>query len=250
MSTEMPQNPENPPPTETPVDVAPGAVAGAAPMTPSAAEGSPTPGSSRNLLIGAGAGAAVALLAVGAFAIGAAVADDDGRPGWAAMAHMRDQDRDRDGWGGMDMDDHMRGSGPLGGFGGMDDHMRGFGPLGGLGGMMGGSGMHGLAGAGALQHGEMVIQDASGDFVTVLMQQGEVTAVSESSITVESSDGVTTTYDVADETRGWSPDSDGDGTLSGIVTGDTVHVVAQDVGDGATAQAVLERPAGGDLEAS
>ncbi|MFC6090915.1 hypothetical protein [Saccharothrix lopnurensis] len=90
---------------------------------------------------------------------------------------------------------------------------RGYGVKGGPGGLVVMGGPFGDA-----QHGEF--------------QNGEVTEVSDASITVKSPDGYTTTYRVDEDTRV----NGGQGDLADIDTGDTVTVVAS----GATADAVLE----------
>lgn len=180
--------------------------------------------SRRTLWLGVGAGAAVLAAGLGGVALGAAVAGDHGErsvafersgllPGSAvADGRLGDRllgDRDRDGFGG-----------PIGG-----------GPMGGpLGGPLGGAALH----------GELVVEDLSGDVVTMTMQRGEVTQVSASSISLESADGFTATYAIDADTMVRSPDADdpSDG-LTGIEVGDDVHVVGQDDG-GLTAQAVVE----------
>lgn len=83
---------------------------------------------------------------------------------------------------------------------------------------------------GPLLHGEGVSEDADGNFVTVRMQEGEVTAVSATSLSVKSIDGYTSTYVIADETV-----VERDGEDAAPKVGDTVHVRA--TVDGATATA-------------
>jgi hypothetical protein len=96
---------------------------------------------------------------------------------------------------------------------------------------------------GRLLHGEAVVEDASGDFLTRLSQSGEVTDLSSTSITVESSDGFVAEYVVDGDTLVRSPDATEDGSqLDGIESGDTVHVVASVDGGDNTALMVGEHP--------
>ena len=60
-----------------------------------------------------------------------------------------------------------------------------------------GLGLMGLRGA---LHGELVVPKAGGGYQTVLVQRGEATAVSGTSITVRSEDGFTRTYAVTGDT--------------------------------------------------
>lgn len=64
-------------------------------------------------------------------------------------------------------------------------------------GPMGAMGLMGLHGA---LHGELVVPKAGGGYQTVLVQRGEATAVSGTSITVRSEDGFTRTYAVTGDT--------------------------------------------------
>jgi hypothetical protein len=84
-------------------------------------------------------------------------------------------------------------------------------------------------------HGQFVLRTRVGD-VTVDLQQGHVTAVSSTSITVKSSDGVSDTYVVTPQTKVRSR-----GKVlaeSAIATGDHVYVVALDASGTATARAI------------
>jgi hypothetical protein len=104
------------------------------------------------------------------------------------------------------------------------------------GGMGGGSG-GGMAGGpgGAMSealHGEYVVSDGDGGYTTELMQNGEVTEVSDTSITATSEDGYTRTYTVDPDTV--------TGGLSDIGTGDEVTIVASVSGDTATVSSVVE----------
>lgn len=103
--------------------------------------------------------------------------------------------------------------------------------------------MHGgpPSGEGQMLHGEMVVEDDSGDAVIRLAQSGEVTDVSAQSISVTSSDGFSATYVVDGDTEVRSLDAGDDGSgLDGIETGDTVRIHASGEGNQDTALAVLE----------
>jgi hypothetical protein len=105
---------------------------------------------------------------------------------------------------------------------------------GGQGGMGGGPGGMG-GGAGGLMsealHGEYVVSDGNGNYTTEILQNGEVTAVSDTSITAKSEDGYTKTYTI---------DSDTTSDLSSIATGDDVTITAIVSGDTATVETVVE----------
>jgi hypothetical protein len=81
---------------------------------------------------------------------------------------------------------------------------------------------------------------------TQLMQTGEVTALTDTSITVASSDGYTKKYTVEKSTR----IGNGEQPLSDLATGDTVTVLARLSGDTATAifiadqESILPPPGG------
>ncbi|PPK70983.1 hypothetical protein V5P93_002842 [Actinokineospora auranticolor] len=106
---------------------------------------------------------------------------------------------------------------------------------GGMGGM--GGGMGGRGGAGGLMnalHGEYVVAAEDGSYQTKVMQTGEVTAVSDTSVTAKSADGYTKTYTI-----------DSDTVKSAIENGDTVTIVATPSGGTAKADSVSERGTGG-----
>jgi hypothetical protein len=109
---------------------------------------------------------------------------------------------------------------------------------GGTGGGAGGGG--GPGGAGGLMsqalHGEYVVSDGNGGYTTDVMQNGEVTAASDSSITAKSDDGYTRTYTIDSDTVV----GDGSTDLSSIATGDDVMILATVSGDTATADSVAE----------
>ena len=132
-----------------------------------------------------------------------------------------------------------RGMDGLGGHGPRQDGPGGHGPRDGHGprehGPLGprehGPGEHGPGGE--LLHSEGVIEDADGSFVTVRMQEGDVTAVSATSLTVKSADGYVSTYAMNDETI-----ADRDGEDAAPQVGDTVHVRGTVTGTTATADMV------------
>lgn len=95
----------------------------------------------------------------------------------------------------------------------------------------GGPGMHGPQAD--VLHSEGVIEDADGNFVTVRMQEGDVTAVSATSITVKSADDYTSTYVINDETT-----TERDGEDAAPKVGDAVHIRATVTGGTATAELV------------
>jgi hypothetical protein len=106
----------------------------------------------------------------------------------------------------------------------------GGGGTGGPGGMGGGPG-----GMGALSqalHGEYVVSDGNGGYTTEVLQNGEVTAISDSSITAKSEDGYSKTYTI--DADALSSD------LSDIATGDDVTIIATVDGDTATVDSVVE----------
>lgn len=96
-----------------------------------------------------------------------------------------------------------------------------------------GHGPRGHGPGGEMLHSEGVIEDADGSFVTVRMQEGDVTAVSATSITVKSADGYTSTYAINDKTI-----VERDGEDAAPQVGDTVHVRGTVTGSTATADMV------------
>jgi hypothetical protein len=91
----------------------------------------------------------------------------------------------------------------------------------------GGLAQSGLAGA---LHGTFVTTAGDGTYVTRLMQTGEVTAVSSTSITVKSADDYTKTYALSGSTTV----NGGQAAVSAIATGHTVTVVASEAGAAST----------------
>jgi hypothetical protein len=87
-------------------------------------------------------------------------------------------------------------------------------------------------------HGEYVVSDGNGAYTTEILQNGEVTAISASSITAKSEDGYTKTYTI---------DSDTASDLSNIATGDDVTITATVSGDTATVETVVEEGTQGQL---
>ncbi|WP_424186137.1 hypothetical protein ACOBQX_30365 [Actinokineospora sp. G85] len=79
-------------------------------------------------------------------------------------------------------------------------------------------------------HGEFVTPDDNGGYKTMLMQTGEVTAITDTSITTKSTDGYTKTYTINAET-----------VKSTITTGDKVTVLATPSGDQPTADSIADQ---------
>jgi hypothetical protein len=82
-------------------------------------------------------------------------------------------------------------------------------------------------------HSEGVVESTDGSYITVRMQQGEVTASSATSMTVKSEDGYSSTYVIDDATV-----VERDGAEGAPQIGDTVHVRAQVKGGSAIAEHV------------
>lgn len=103
------------------------------------------------------------------------------------------------------------------------------GPGGGMGAPPDGGGPGGMGAMSEALHGEYVVPDGDGGYTTELLQNGAVTAISDTSVTVESEDGYTKTYTIdADTVAG------DDADLSDIATGDDVTVTADESGTAAT----------------
>ena len=113
------------------------------------------------------------------------------------------------------------------------DMMRGFGPDG-----PGGPGALGLLGGGRLLHGEATVQKPGGGTMVVRFQNGAISDVSGSTMTVKSTDGFTATYTV-DRTSRISLNGT-DGTLSKLSKNDTVRVLAVQNGSSSVAKMVLD----------
>jgi hypothetical protein len=95
-----------------------------------------------------------------------------------------------------------------------------------FGGMQGGMGGGTAALRGAI-HGDFVVSDGNGGYLTERMQTGDVTAVSATSISLSSKDGYQQGYTIDSSTES-----------SGAKTGDTVTVVAKVSGSTATATSI------------
>ncbi|GAB3159184.1 hypothetical protein GCM10027258_71890 [Amycolatopsis stemonae] len=102
----------------------------------------------------------------------------------------------------------------------------------GPGGMQGGPGGQGGAAPASALHGEYVSSDGNGGYVTKIMQTGQVTALSATSLTAKSDDGFSKTYTITSA------------QATGLATGDTVTVVATESGATATATSVTDGEAG------
>jgi hypothetical protein len=101
--------------------------------------------------------------------------------------------------------------------------------------------------SGAL-HGEFVVQNSSGGYVTEALQTGKVTAISATSITVASADGYTKVYVLGSST---TVDNGAD-KISSVVAGHTVTVLATVSGSGdaatATATAITDQNLAGSAQ--
>ena len=148
----------------------------------------------------------------------------------ATMALAADNGSGSGNGGSQSQNQDDRPAAPDRGMGGQGDHgQRGPGGKGGPRGEMGGP--RGEMG-GHMLHSEGVIEDADGNYVTIRMQSGEVTAVSATSISVKSADGYTSTYVITDTTE-----QDRDRTAdTQAKVGDTVRVRATVDGSTATAE--------------
>ncbi|GAA2636436.1 hypothetical protein GCM10010399_81800 [Dactylosporangium fulvum] len=85
-------------------------------------------------------------------------------------------------------------------------------------------------------HGDFVVKDGSGKYVTQRLQSGAVTAVSSTSITAKSEDGHSTTFTVGTDTKV----NHGSSTIGDVKVGDTVTVVGVVSGDTATATSIVD----------
>ncbi len=95
----------------------------------------------------------------------------------------------------------------------------------------------GFGGVGPALHGEFVAAKPGGGYQTVDIQQGQVTAVSASSITVKSADGFTKSYTVTASTL---VDAQRDG-IGSVKNGESVSVQATVDGGTATATDITDR---------
>jgi hypothetical protein len=114
---------------------------------------------------------------------------------------------------------------------------------GGFGGGHGPDGMRMGLGAGMAIHGSFVTSKKGGGYQTVDTQQGKVTAVSSSSITVRSEDGFSATY-VVNSATGVHALKDG---IASVKVDDEVIVVGVESGSTVTAIEILDRTQIGDI---
>jgi hypothetical protein len=119
----------------------------------------------------------------------------------------------------------MPGGGPMPGFGG---RLRGLPPLGGP----------EMGFGGKVLHSEATVEAPDGTTKVVVSQTGDITDVTESTITVKSTDGFDATYTVDKNTR--ISLNGTDGTASSLKTGDTVHVFGTKSGSTNHANAVMD----------
>jgi hypothetical protein len=85
-------------------------------------------------------------------------------------------------------------------------------------------------------HGEFTAKSPTGGYRTLVIQTGQVTAVSASSVTVKSEDGFTRTYAV---NTGTMVNAGRDG-IGSVRSGDTVHVVATSGAGKSTALQIVD----------
>ncbi|WP_426514260.1 hypothetical protein ACPPVO_28730 [Dactylosporangium sp. McL0621] len=100
----------------------------------------------------------------------------------------------------------------------------------------GGFGRGGISALGGALHGDFVVKDGNGQYVTQRLQTGAVTAVSATSITAKSEDGHATTYVVGDGTKV----DNGAAKIADVKSGDTVTVIGTVSGDTATASEITD----------
>ncbi|WP_054009303.1 hypothetical protein [Arthrobacter sp. ERGS1:01] len=126
----------------------------------------------------------------------------------------------------------------------------------GTGGGTGAGAMMGGAGLATALHGEYVVSDG-GSYVTMLTQTGEITAVSATSLTVKSADGVSLSYalgtsttvskaDTSQSTQGGPPGAGSvtQGSLTDLAVGTTVRVSARKDATENSAETVVITTAG------
>lgn len=97
----------------------------------------------------------------------------------------------------------------------------------------------GLGLAGGAIHGQLTVPKSGGGYQTVDVQDGTVTAVSATSVTVKSADGYAATYTVTSNTV---VDAEAAG-IGSVKKGDTVFVTATVSGSTATAASVFDQTA-------
>jgi hypothetical protein len=96
----------------------------------------------------------------------------------------------------------------------------------------------GLAGGGKLLHGEATVEKPGGGTSVVRFQNGVISAISGSTMTVKSTDGFTATYTVNGTSRILLNGTDG--TLSKLSKNDQVRVLAVQSGSSTVAKMVLD----------
>ncbi|WP_300614379.1 hypothetical protein [Trebonia sp.] len=99
-----------------------------------------------------------------------------------------------------------------------------------------GGGALALGGLGGVLHGEVTVPKSGGGYQTMDVQDGTVTAVSSTSVTVKSADGFTASYAVTSKTV---VDAQAAG-IGSVKKGDTVFVVATVSGSTATAASITD----------
>ncbi len=99
-----------------------------------------------------------------------------------------------------------------------------------------GGGTLALGGLSGVLHGEVTMPKSGGGYQTVDVQDGTVTAVSSTSVTVKSADGFTASYAVTSKTV---VDAQAAG-IGSVKKGDTVFVVATVSGSTATAASITD----------
>jgi hypothetical protein len=87
-------------------------------------------------------------------------------------------------------------------------------------------------------HGEWVVKQQDGTFVTMVGARGEVTAVSATSITIKAEDGFTATFAVNADTKVRGRDVD---KIADVKVGDRGGALGPKSGDTATARVVFVR---------
>lgn len=91
-------------------------------------------------------------------------------------------------------------------------------------------------------HGEFVTSKDGGGYQTIATQKGEITALTDTSITLKSADGYTRTYTINSDTK-----INRDGKLTDLEAGETVRLRAVVSGETATATQIsdnTDRPQG------
>jgi hypothetical protein len=113
---------------------------------------------------------------------------------------------------------------------------QGRGPGGYGGGNFPGGNRGGVMGVTGALHGDFVVKDSTGKYVTERLQSGTVTAVSATSITAKSEDGHSTTFVVGADTKV----DNGSGQIADVKAGHTVTIIGIVSGDTATATAITD----------